>query len=290
MSASTYRRLTAAEGSPRKVYAMSATIAVQSPRSPHRQQRPAAPRRSCQVNIDLFDPFNFRGAVLCDEEVRRARTAIAACHSCPLLMQCRAETAAVLDGSASRGVPPVGVVQAGILFDENSKPYGNAPAPAPKRTRAVPASKPASTKRPSTRTASAETAVGQGMFDFADDLSAAIHQINGPQAEWVPDVDLSPPRINKRGVYFALGPEALDATVTRHRLNQTRRPFDPGTREILEPHDELEVVRLGVERGMPLHRIAANLRTTWHRVDRMCGLLDITPTHKESENSADPAA
>lgn len=252
---------------------MSATFAVQSPRSPHRQQRPVAPRRSCQVNIDLFDPFNFRGAVLCDDEVRRARTAIAACHSCPLLMQCRAETAAVLDGSASRGVPPVGVVQAGILFDENSKPYGNAPAPAP--TKGAPAKK-----------AVAETSVEQGMFDFADDLSAAIHRINGPEAAWVPDIDLSPPRINKRGVYFALGPEALASTVTRHRLKQTRRPFDPGTREILEPHDELEVVRLGVERGMPLHRIAANLRTTWHRVDRMCGLLDITPTHKGSEHTA----
>ncbi|MEW1938389.1 hypothetical protein AB0331_13605 [Dietzia maris] len=263
---------------------MSATIAVQSPRSPLRQQRPVAPRRSCQVNIDLFDPFNFRGGVLCDEEVRRARTAIAACHSCPLLMQCRAETAAVLDGTASRGVPPVGVVQAGILFDENSKPYGNAPAPVPaaKHTRA----ETAPMKGSRTKKSSAKTAVEQGMFDFADELSAAIHQVNGPEAAWVPDIDLSPPRINKRGVYFALGPEALAATVTRHRLKQTRRPFDPGTREILEPHDEFEVVRLGVERGMPLHRIAANLRTTWHRVDRMCGLLEITPTHKGSETAA----
>lgn len=260
---------------------MSVTIAVQSPRFPLRQQRPAASRRSCQVNIDLFDPFNFRGGALCDEEVRRARTAIAACNSCPLLMQCRAETAAVLDGSASRGVPPVGVVQAGILFDEDSKPYGNTPAPAPK---------PSPTKGSRARTASTKATAEQGMFDFGDELSAAIQQINGPEAAWVPDIDLSPPRINKRGIYFALGPEALDATVTRHRLKQTRRPFDPGTREILEPHDEFEVVRLGVERGMPLHRIAANLRTTWHRVDRMCGLLDITPTHKGAEGTAVPAA
>lgn len=118
------------------------------------------------------------------------------------------------------------------------------------------------------------------MLDFGVELDEAIHTVNGHESDWVPDIDLAPLRINERGVYFCLGPEALEATVTRHRLKQTRRPFDPGTREILEPHDELEVVRLGVQRGMPLHRIAANLRTTWHRVDRMCTILGITPTHQ----------
>ena len=250
---------------------MSATPTVQSPRTPRHLQRLSTPRRACQVNIDLFDPFDYRGGVLCEEETRRARTAIAACHSCPMLEQCRAETAAVLDGSASRGVPPVGVVQAGILFDEDSKPYGHSPAPAStKKNRKSKASK--STTR---------TSGEQGMLDFADDLAGVIPAVNGSEVEWVPDIDLTPPRLNMRGIYFALGPQSLENTVTRHRLKQTRRPLDPGTREILEYHDEQEVVRLGVERGMPLHRIAANLRTTWHRADRLCAQLGLTPPHKE---------
>ncbi|PZU00902.1 MAG: hypothetical protein DI630_13485 [Gordonia sp. (in: high G+C Gram-positive bacteria)] len=249
---------------------MSATITVQSPRNPRHLQRVTTPRRSCQVNIDLFDPFEFRGGVLCEDETRRARTAIAACQSCPLMTQCRAETAAVLDGTASRGVPPVGVVQAGILFDENSKPYGHSPAPVTTKKKA---SKSKSETKP--------TAAEQGMLDFADDLSDVIPAVNGRAVEWVPNIDLTPPRLNMRAIYLALGPQSLESTVTRHRLKQEHRPFDPGILEVLEYHDELEAVRLGVERGMPLHRIAANLRTTWHRAHRMCKILGITPPHQE---------
>lgn len=251
---------------------MSATITVQSPRTRRHLQRVSTPRRACQVNINLFDPFEFRGGVLCEDETRRARTAIAACQSCPLLTQCRAETAAVLDGTASRGVPPAGVVQAGILFDEHSKPYGHTPEPVTeKKTRkSKESAKPAK-----------PTAAEQGMLDFADDLSGVIPAVNGRKVEWVPDIDLTPPRLNLYGIYLALGPESLETTVTRHRLKQTRHPFNPGTLEVLEHHDELEVVRLGVERGMPLHRIAANLRTTWHRIHRMCKILGITPPHQE---------
>lgn len=254
---------------------MSATTAIQSPRSRLHQRRVATPRRSCEVNIDLFDPFEFKGGTLQDVEARRARTAIAACSSCPMLKQCRAETSAVIDGTANWGVPPVGVVQAGILFDENSKPY----EPTPEPTKKPPAEKRSSKKR------SAETskpaAAQQGMLDFGDELVGTISAVNGREVEWVPDIDLAPPRLNKRGIYFALGTRSLESTVTRHRLNQDRDPFDPGIREILELHDEFEVVRLGVERGMPLHRIAANLRTTWHRIHRMCKILDITPPHQD---------
>lgn len=255
--------------------APTATNTIQSPRRPSLKQRAAAPRRSCQVNLDLFDPFEFRGGTLCESETRRARTAIAACQSCPLLERCRAETAAVLDGTASRGVPPAGVVQAGILFTEDSKPYGHTPTPAGK-TGTTSKSKGAKAK-----SKASETSADQYMFDFAAGLSDVMPSINGNEVEWVPDIDLSPPRLNHHGIHLALSDRSLEETVTRHRLNQDKNSFDPGVREILEYHDELEVVRLGVERGMALHRLAANLRTTWHRVDRLCGSLGITAPHRE---------
>lgn len=250
---------------------MTAPTRVQSP-TPTRRNLTA--RQSCEVNLDLFDPFDFRNGALCDDEVRRARTAIAACESCPRLAACRADTAATIDGTSRRGMPPVGVVQAGILFDEESRPYGHTPKPsAPRKATTTKGKKSAPAPRP-------ETEPGQGMLDFPDAMSEVLPTVNGTKVDWVPDIDLTPPRVNHRGVHFALGPEALEATATRHWLNQKKqKDFDPGTREILEHHDELEVVRLGVERGQPLHRIASSLRTTWHRVDRMCETLGIDPPH-----------
>ncbi|MFL0579475.1 hypothetical protein [Dietzia sp. 179-F 9C3 NHS] len=254
---------------------MTAPTRVQSPNKPIRKARIAAPRTACEVNMDLFEPFEYRDGKLTPKEVDRARTAIAACQACPRFRACAYETACVIDGTANRGVPPVAVVQAGVLFDDDSKPYGHtAKTKEPKQ----PNRKRSTGKTAPTNAPALELDLGldPAMSEVADYVVA---RVNGTEVSWVPDIDLTPPRINQRGVHFALGTQALEQTVTRHRLNQKKRPFNPGAREILEAHDEQEVIRLGVERGMPLHRLAANLRTTWHRVDRICASLGIDPPH-----------
>ena len=233
-------------------------------------------RSACEVNIDLFEPFGCENGTLSPKEVDRARTAISACqNACPRFLACRKETAEVIAGTTRIGVPPVSVVQAGVLFDENSKPFGHTPTPAPNAK-----SKSCKGKKAAPAADSGTMELDLGLEPTNPTADFVVPHVNGTQVAWVPDIDLTPPRLNYRAIYFALGPAGLEQTVTRHRLNQTRsEPIEVGDKEILEPHDEQEAVRLGVERGMPLHRIAARLRTTWHRVDRMCKELGIDPPH-----------
>lgn len=211
----------------------TAATRVQSPRRPGLKPQTVR-RRACEVNLGLFDPFDFVNGDLPASEASRARTAIAACQSCPFLADCKEDTVAALTGESSNHYPlhpPTEVVQAAILWDENSEPY------VPPAVKAC------------------------------DDMLPMELFTTGPiyNSSWSPPSRAT--RLNEAAISAALSADALDRTVTAHYLKRIRVSEDP-TRMVLTREEELEVIRRGIALGYTHYHLAGNLRTSWRRINR----------------------
>lgn len=211
----------------------ASTLVVRSPRRPA-LRRQAVRRRACEVNRDLFDPFDLVNGDLTASEASRARTAIAACESCPFLKQCKTDTVTALTGDGATGYnlhPPTSVVQAAVLWDDDSQPY-------------TPPS-----------------------VEASDDMLPLEFFSTAPivNASWTPPAPVR--RLNEIAINAALSQDALHRTVTAHYLVREKIAEDP-TRMVLARDEELEVIRRGLASGYTVYQLAVNLRTSWRRVDR----------------------
>lgn len=209
------------------------TTPVRSPRRPGLRPQ-AVRRRACEVNLALFEPFDFDKGDLTPSEASRARTAIAACGSCPFLADCKADTAAALTGESTGPYPlhpPADVVQAAILWDGDSEPY-------------VPPA-----------VESSDDMLPMELFTTAPIYNSA----------WSPPARAV--RFNEAAIAAALSRDALSRTVTAHYLKRVKLSEDP-TRMVLTKEEELEVIRRGLAAGYTHYTLAGNLRTSWRRINR----------------------
>lgn len=245
---------------------MSTAVAIRLTQSTSTRAR-KQPSRTCEAIRDMFEPFDFDNGILFQSEKDRARDAVTACHNCWFLEQCRETTARALQGTDSRlGFPPEGVVQAGVLFDPESRPYSPFDP--------------------------CEEDKDQLTLDLFEGSSV-------PKPQWTPPRAVE--RVSQTAVRAALGPNALERTVTRRYLdNQQRRieaqkernaqrprskkqaPIAVVTDEarmVLNAREVREAIHQGLIAGIPAWRLARNLRMGWKAVNRLANRHNLGTTN-----------
>lgn len=209
-------------------------MAAPTPSRPRARHANPHPVRVCTDQLDVFEPFDFHDdGTLEPRQADRARAAIDACHGCPLLHQCQQDVATALT-STDTGFPPQSVVQAGVLFDPQSRRY------------TPPAIDPAPDMLPMPVTTAAT--------------------ING-RATWSPPAPTR--RINWRAVRTALSDATCDHTVTIHYVLCNGGDPAAEPRTVLSAADELATIHRGLETGLSVWKLSVLLRTRWDRVDRL---------------------